>query len=339
MDGACFVAQEEVAQLLGVSDWTMRRWVERYEDGGVIALVEKPLGRTPANAAPVNEVFDLVMNYQARHEGWSVRHYYDHYRDAGGTRSHNWVRIHLQAAGAAPKGRTGCIGNQPSCRAWCCTRTPAGGALGLGGGDGRRQLARQGVADSQECEQPIHLFSPTEIRRTAHANAVRPVHPKAGILGATPRREIQAQAAKMHSNARGEERPSDPIGQRAIWATRTSGAECAYFHQQATEFENLPFDLDFRTCSKPRTSPNCGDFDVVTRVEGSYVSGSVSKRLASDVNASGVDGFSYGQQQQLEDLRVTPRLWVATKTIHVPCADVVSEAPQGALMAAPAKPC
>ena len=75
---------------------------------------------------------------------------------------------------------------------------------------------------------------------------------------------------------------------------------------------------------------------MVTRVEGGYVSGSVSKRLASDVNASAVDGFSYGQQQQLEDLRVTPRLWVATKTIHVPCADVVSEAPQGALMAAPA---
>ena len=73
---------------------------------------------------------------------------------------------------------------------------------------------------------------------------------------------------------------------------------------------------------------NCGDFNVVTRVEGGYVSGSVSNRLASDVNASAVDGFSYGQQQQLEDLRVTPRLWVATKTIHVPCADVVSEVPE-----------
>ena len=77
------------------------------------ALVDKRLGRTAANAAPVDEVFDLVMNYRERHEGWNVRHYYDHYRQAGGRRSYNWVRKHLQKAGAAPKGRTGSDASQP----------------------------------------------------------------------------------------------------------------------------------------------------------------------------------------------------------------------------------
>ena len=98
------VTQEEAARLLGVSDRTMRRWVERYEDGGVDALMDKRLGRTAANAAPVDEVFDLVMNYRERHEGGSMRHYYDYYRQAGGRRSYNWVRKHLRKAGAAPRG-------------------------------------------------------------------------------------------------------------------------------------------------------------------------------------------------------------------------------------------
>ena len=39
------VTQEEAAKLLGVSDRTMRRWVERYEDGGVDALVCERLRR------------------------------------------------------------------------------------------------------------------------------------------------------------------------------------------------------------------------------------------------------------------------------------------------------
>ena len=97
------VSQAEAAQLLGISDRTMRRWVERYDDGGVDALIDKRVGRSPANAAPADEVMELVMNYRERHDGWTVMHFHDHCRDAGGTRSHNWVRQRLQEAGAAPR--------------------------------------------------------------------------------------------------------------------------------------------------------------------------------------------------------------------------------------------
>ena len=51
----------------------------------------------------MNEVMELISTYRERHEGWNVRHYYDHYRDAGGTRSYSWVKNKLQAAGATPK--------------------------------------------------------------------------------------------------------------------------------------------------------------------------------------------------------------------------------------------
>ena len=97
------LTQEEAAALLGVSDRTFRRWTERHEDGGVDALIDWRLGRSAHNEAPVHEVLELVATYRERHEGWSVRHYYDHYRDAGGTRSHSWVKNHLQDAGVAPK--------------------------------------------------------------------------------------------------------------------------------------------------------------------------------------------------------------------------------------------
>ena len=86
---------------LGVSRRTTRRWVERYEDGDVDALMDKRLGRFAANAATVDEVMDLVVNYRERHEGWNMRHYSDYYRDAGGRRSPCRVRKHLQAARAA----------------------------------------------------------------------------------------------------------------------------------------------------------------------------------------------------------------------------------------------
>ena len=97
------LSQEEAAAMLGVSERTLRRWAERYEDGGVDALIDKRMGRSAHNEAPVHEVLELVATYRERHEGWSVRHYHDHYRDAGGTRSYSWVKKRLQEAGAVPK--------------------------------------------------------------------------------------------------------------------------------------------------------------------------------------------------------------------------------------------
>lgn len=97
------ITQEDAARLLGVCPRTFRRWVERYEDGGVDALVDRRLGRSAANAAPVGEVMDLVANYRDRHEGWNVRHFHDRYREEGGTRSYSWVKSRLQEAGAVPK--------------------------------------------------------------------------------------------------------------------------------------------------------------------------------------------------------------------------------------------
>ena len=104
------LTQAQAAELLGVCDRTFRRWVAKHreeaaEDGDIEALRDRRLERASHRAAPVDEVLRMVDGHRTRYCGWNVRHYYTRYRRGGGTRSYNWVRTKLQAAGAVPKGR------------------------------------------------------------------------------------------------------------------------------------------------------------------------------------------------------------------------------------------
>ena len=96
------MTQEEAALALGVSVRTLQRWIDRYEDGGMEALEDRRVVEASHRAAPVDEVMAMVNDYRARHRGWNVRHYHARYRAVGGTRSYNWVRLHLQKAGEVP---------------------------------------------------------------------------------------------------------------------------------------------------------------------------------------------------------------------------------------------
>jgi len=92
------LSQEEAARILGVSDRTFRRYVERYDDGGQEALVDKRLSQASHRKAPVDEVMALTERYRARHDGWSARHFHSWYQRSGGTRSYTWVKTRLQEA-------------------------------------------------------------------------------------------------------------------------------------------------------------------------------------------------------------------------------------------------
>ena len=97
------LTQEDAARLLGVCARTFRRYIDRYEENGLDGLVDKRLSQVSHRRAPVDEVLRLVDRYRRRHDGWSVKHYYAWYRRDGGTRSYNWVKNTLQAAGAVKK--------------------------------------------------------------------------------------------------------------------------------------------------------------------------------------------------------------------------------------------
>ncbi len=92
------LSQEEAARILGVSDRTFRRYVEKYDDGGLEALADRRLSQTSHRKAPVDEVMALCQRYRTRHDGWSARHFHTWYTRSGGSRSYTWVKIRLQEA-------------------------------------------------------------------------------------------------------------------------------------------------------------------------------------------------------------------------------------------------
>ena len=103
------LTQAEAALLLGVSERTLRRYVARFDDGGLDALVDHRLTQVSQLRAPVDEVLRLTDQYTRRHSGWNAKHFHAWYRRDGGTRSYTWVKSRLQEAGviarAPAKGR------------------------------------------------------------------------------------------------------------------------------------------------------------------------------------------------------------------------------------------
>lgn len=100
------LTQQEAARLLGVCERSFRRYVERYEAGGLEALMDKRISQLSHRRAPVDEVMRLVDLYQSRYAGWNVRHFHDWYvREHAGNRSYGWVKNTLQAARAVARAK------------------------------------------------------------------------------------------------------------------------------------------------------------------------------------------------------------------------------------------
>ena len=121
--------QEEAARLLGVCDRSFRRYVERYEEGGLEGLIDKRLGQVSARRAPVDEVLRLTEGYRRRHLGWNVKHFFSWYRREGGARSYSWVKKDSRTRGWWPRRSSAArIAAGARGRQWrecCCTRMRA----------------------------------------------------------------------------------------------------------------------------------------------------------------------------------------------------------------------
>ncbi|MFA5807320.1 MAG: ISNCY family transposase [bacterium] len=97
------LTQEEAARILGVCDRTFRRYSQRFDDGGMGALLDKRISQASHRRAPVDEVMALAERYRKRYLGWNVCHFHSHYRRDGGSRSYTWVKKCLQGAGLVKK--------------------------------------------------------------------------------------------------------------------------------------------------------------------------------------------------------------------------------------------
>ena len=97
------LTQDQAAQIFGICDRTFRRYMDRYEDGGMAGLSDKRLTQASFRRAPVDEVMAVTEKYSSRHRGWHVKHFYSWYRRDGGRRSYTWVKNTLQSKGLVLK--------------------------------------------------------------------------------------------------------------------------------------------------------------------------------------------------------------------------------------------
>lgn len=97
------LTQEEAALILGVSDRTFRRYINRYEERGLEGLSDKRLTQASCRRAPVDEVMAVAQLYEGRYRSWNVKHFYGKYRKLEGKRSYTWVKNTLQSKGLVSK--------------------------------------------------------------------------------------------------------------------------------------------------------------------------------------------------------------------------------------------
>lgn len=73
--------------------------MNRYDEGGLDALLDKRLSQASHRRAPVDEALRMVEHYRSRQKGCNARHFYAWYRKENGNRSYTWVKSRLQEAG------------------------------------------------------------------------------------------------------------------------------------------------------------------------------------------------------------------------------------------------
>jgi hypothetical protein len=62
-----WLTQEDAAEILGVCDRMFRRYMDRYEQGGMEGIYDKRLIQASVRLAPVDEVMEVIEGYRNRY--------------------------------------------------------------------------------------------------------------------------------------------------------------------------------------------------------------------------------------------------------------------------------
>jgi len=96
----------EAAEIIGVTDRTMRRWRERYQKGGYDGLCDRRKGRPSQKRIAMHTAEEVLRLYREKYFDFNVRHFHEKLREEHGIRiSYSWVKSALQGAGVVKKQR------------------------------------------------------------------------------------------------------------------------------------------------------------------------------------------------------------------------------------------
>jgi transposase len=94
----------EAAEILGVSDRTMRRWRDRYEEHGYDGLYDYRKGQPSPKRIAVKTLEKVLGLYREEYFDFNVRHFHEKLREEHGVElSYTWVKLALQGAGLVKK--------------------------------------------------------------------------------------------------------------------------------------------------------------------------------------------------------------------------------------------
>src|SRR6202163_3406252 len=96
----------QAAEILGLSDRSMRRWRERYQEFGYDGLFDRRQGKPSPKRVPVAVVEQVLGLYRNRYFDLNVRHFHEKlHAEHGVDLSYTWVKLALQGAGLVARER------------------------------------------------------------------------------------------------------------------------------------------------------------------------------------------------------------------------------------------
>src|ERR1700733_2643389 len=96
----------QAAEIIGISDRHMRRWRERYEEGGFRGLFDRRRGKPSPKRVPVAVLERVLELYREKYFDFNLRHFHEKLASEHQIElSYSWVKGVLQGAGMVARGR------------------------------------------------------------------------------------------------------------------------------------------------------------------------------------------------------------------------------------------
>jgi len=96
----------QAAEIIGISDRSMRRWKQRFDEHGYDGLLDRRRGKRSPKRVPLKVAEEVLQLYREKYADLNVRHFHEKLREGHGIElSYTWVKLALQGAGLVKKGR------------------------------------------------------------------------------------------------------------------------------------------------------------------------------------------------------------------------------------------